>query len=239
MTTDLHGYPRILADIPQPAQRSKEWYELRANLITSSNIATILEMNPYKKRIDYLRELTDPTADKFTGNVMTVHGTYYEDPSIQAYMDAFGLRGADLGLVRIFDNAQHRDSTRIREQSLHWLAGSVDKLVWHEELSEPGRADCIAVENKCPYNRPRLQFGSVRPYYWPQLQLNMFILDVDRGDYVEMIPKDFKGQGFQMNVVRMYRDDAWIWGFALPKLAEFYAEWQDRVARKKRARTTV
>lgn len=213
---------------------------MRENLITSSNIGTILGLNPYKKPSAYMEELVNPhAAPKFTGNVMTVHGTYYEDPSIQAYMDAFGYAGADLGLVRIFDNAHHRDSSRIRAHDLHWLAGSVDKLVWRAELDVPVRAECIAVENKCPYGNPRLKWGSVKEYYWPQIMMNMFILDVDRGDYVEMIPKGFKGSDFQMNVVRIQRDDAWIWGVAIPKMAEFYAEWQDRVARKRARESCV
>jgi putative phage-type endonuclease len=231
---ETQSYPQLLSSIPQPAQRSKEWYESRSNLITASNIATILSMNPYKSRADYLEELLNPGLCTFTGNVMTAHGNYYEDASIQTYMTGLEYTGSDLGLVRLMDNRWHRDYTRICEHDIHWLAGSVDKLVWPSEIPTDAvaRHECIAVENKCPYNRPVLQYGSVKPYYWPQLQINMFILDVDKGDYIEMIPRGFKGQDFQMNVVRMYRDDAWIWGVALPKLAEFYAEWRSRLAKK-------
>jgi putative phage-type endonuclease len=218
------NFPQTLQQIPQPEQRTKEWYEQRGKLITSSNIGTILDLNPYKKPKAYLRELLNPESVKFTGNFATEHGNYYEDPSINTYMSAFGYNGCNLGLIRACDNLTHRK--RNTTESLHWLAGSVDKLVWPEEIEIPTQQDCIAVENKCPYHQPKLNYGSVKSYYWPQLQFNMYILDTDRGDYIEMIPKGFKGNDFHMNIVRIYRDDAWIEGYAIPKLFSFYSEWQ-------------
>lgn len=227
----MSNFVQYLQNIPQPEQRSKEWYEQRGNLITSSNIATILDLNPYKKSSVYLNELIHNSND-FHGNIATIHGTYFEDPSINSYMDAFGYHGTNLGLIRLVDNPVHRKIYDIRNKNIHWLAGSVDKLVWPQEVDVPTQMDCIAVENKCPYHQPNLKFGSVRSYYWPQLQFNMYILDTDKGDYVEMIPKNFKGSGFKMNVVRVYRDDAWIENYALPKLEEFYLKWQDQKRRR-------
>lgn len=227
------SYVDVLRAIPQPEQRSKEWYEQRTSLLTSSNIATILGMNPYKKPAAYMQDLLFPEQNPFRGNLATVHGTYYEDASIDAYMDAFAYSGVNLGLIRIVDNVSHRQYEHVKD--LHWLAGSVDKLVWPEEIELPQQADCIAVENKCPFNQPTLKYGAVKSYYWPQVQFNMFILDTDRGDYIEMVPKGFRGHEFHMNVVRVYRDDAWIQGFALPRLEEFYLEWQDK-ARKNHKR---
>lgn len=227
----MSNFVQHLQNIPQPEQRSKEWYEQRGNMITSSNIATILDMNPYKKSSVYLHELVNGTND-FRGNIATIHGTYYEDPSINSYMDAFGYSGTNLGLIRLIDNKQHRDISYIQEKNINWLAGSVDKLVWPEEILQPSQSDCISVENKCPFFSTDLKFGSVKSYYWPQLQFNMYILDTDKGDYVEMIPYGFKRSTFKMNVVRVYRDDAWLHGFALPRLEEFYMKWQDQKQRK-------
>lgn len=226
------NYVNCLQSIPQPEQRSPAWYEQRASLITSSNISTILDLNPYKTSQAYMQELLDPTLRVFKGNVATVHGTFYEDPAIDAYLDAFHYTGVNLGLVRACDNPFHRQSSFIESRNLHWLAGSVDKLVWASEVSEPTQADCIAVENKCPYYAPNLKYGTVKTHYWPQLQFNMFILDTDRGDYVEMVPEGFKKNKFKMNAVRIYRDDAWILGYALPKLEEFYQSWQHQKQKK-------
>jgi putative phage-type endonuclease len=228
----MSNFVRYLLEIPQPEQRSKEWYEQRGNMITSSNIATILDMNPYKKSTVYLNELIHGTND-FKGNIATIHGTYFEDPAINAYMDAFGYSGVNLGLIRLIDNKQHRNIQYIEEKGIHWLAGSLDKLVWPSEITEPTQADCIAIEAKCPFNQPQLKFGTVKGYYWPQVQFNMYISDTDKADYIECVPKGFKGNSFKMNVVRVYRDDAWLNGFAIPKLEQFHAEWKDKKQRKK------
>lgn len=228
----MSNFVQHLQNIPQPEQRSKEWYEQRGNLVTSSNIATILDMNPYKKSSVYLHELVNG-INEFRGNIATIHGTYFEDHAINAYMDAFGYSGTNLGLIRLIDNKQHRDISYIQEKNINWLAGSLDKLVWPSEITEPTQADAISVECKCPFNQPQLKFGTVKGYYWPQVQFNMYISDTDVGDYIEMVPHGFKGNSFKMNVVRVYRDDAWLHGFALPKLEEFYMKWQDQKQRKK------
>jgi len=209
-----------LQNIPQPQQRTTEWYQQRESLITSSNIATILDLNPYKTSKAYLNEVLNGSS--FAGNPATIHGTNYENASITAYQDAFGYSGVELGLIKLYDNRAHRDREYIINQGISWLAGSVDKLVWPEEIENPSSRDCIAVENKCPFYRTTLNYGEVKSYYWPQLQFNMYILDTDRGDYIEMIPDGFKGSRFRMNVVRVYRDDLWIKHVALPKLEEFH-----------------
>ncbi len=227
-------YVRFLQAIPQPAQRSPEWYEQRSKLITSSNIPTILGENPYKKPNEYLEELIDPTLRVFTGNVATIHGQVYETPAVDAYCDAFNYSGVELGLIRLIDNPQHRDYARIRESRLDWIAGSADNLTWPKEIERPQQDDCITVEIKCPFNSPKLKWGEIPKYYYAQVMFNMFILDTPRADFIQMIPHGFKGQSYQMNIVRVYRDDAWIWNYALPKLEEFYGEWQTRKARKQR-----
>ncbi len=226
------NYVQALQAIPQPAQRSPEWYEQRKSLITSSNIPTILGENPYKKSSDYLEELLDPTLRVFTGNIATIHGQVYETPAVDAYCSAFNYTGTELGLVRLWDNHHHRDFSRIREFQLDWLAGSADHLCWPSSLENPSKEDCITIEIKCPFNNPRLKWGEIPQYYYGQVMFNMFILDTPCADFVQMIPRGFKGQKFQMNVVRVYRDDAWIWNYAMPKLDEFYANWMHRKAMK-------
>ena len=37
-----------LQNLPQPAQRSKEWYDYRYNRITASDMAAAIDMNPYE-----------------------------------------------------------------------------------------------------------------------------------------------------------------------------------------------
>ena len=221
------SYSQFLLNIPQPEQRSKEWYEKRSNLITSSNIGTILDLNPYKKSTVYFNELINGT-NEFQGNCATEHGNYYENMSIQTYMNSLHYNGCDLGLVNIMDNTLHDKYDFITSKNLYWLAGSVDKLVWPNEFDQPTKQNCIAVENKCPFYNTNLKYGYVKEYYWPQLQFNMYILDLQVGDYIEMIPQNFKNSNFKMNIVRIYRDDTWIEGYALPKLEEFYLKWQNK-----------
>ncbi len=226
------NYVQLLQSIPQPAQRSPEWYEQRSRLITSSNIPTILGDNPYKSPSEYLEELIDPTIRTFNGSVATIHGQVYETPAVNAYCDSLDYTGVELGLIRLIDNPWHGEYGRIRENNLNWIAGSADYLSWPKEVQTVSKDDCITVEIKCPFNNPKLKWGEIPKYYYAQVMFNMFILDTPRADFVQMIPQGFKGSGYQMNIVRIYRDDAWIWNYAIPKLEEFYADWIDKKQRK-------
>ena len=46
--------------------------------------------------------------------------------------------------------------------------------------------------------------GEIPEYYVPQVQLNMFICNVEVADFIEYVPPE------TMNIVRVYKDNEWL-----------------------------
>ena len=59
--------------------------------------------------------------------------------------------------------------------------------------------------------------GYIPEYYVPQVQLNMFICNLNVADFIEYLPPD------KMNIVRVYRDQKWL-DKNIPILQEFWKE---------------
>jgi hypothetical protein len=57
----------------------------------------------------------------------------------------------------------------------------------------------------------------------PQVQLNMFILDLEIADFIEYIPGIYPGTNQEINIVRVHRDDNWFEENG-PKLRKFWDE---------------
>ena len=68
---------KLLQKIPQFEQRTKEWYDVRNLMITASDIATVINENPYQKPLIVLRKKCG-LSDPFKGNVYTEWGVKYE-----------------------------------------------------------------------------------------------------------------------------------------------------------------
>jgi len=64
--------PRLerLFNIPQHEQRSDEWYKLREQRLTASDVATAIGMNPYSSRADLVYKKSGG-PNTFKGNEAT------------------------------------------------------------------------------------------------------------------------------------------------------------------------
>jgi hypothetical protein len=60
-----------------PAQRSAEWYSLRTTTIGGSEVASVLNMNPFKNQRSLIAEKVG-IGTAFTGNIATRWGTMFE-----------------------------------------------------------------------------------------------------------------------------------------------------------------
>ena len=60
------------------------------------------------------------------------------------------------------------------------MAGSPDGIA--EDVR--GLEELILLEVKCPYRR-KIVFGKVPDNYYPQIQLNMAIMGINKADYIE------------------------------------------------------
>ena len=194
-----------LLKIPQYEQRSVEWFKQRENKLTSSDAATALGINPYQKSHEVLFKKCGYDLNPFVGNVATLHGQKYEDEAIQKYCKITGQVNYNYGLIA------HEDV--YNNKNYYWLAGSPDGIAISK--TDPN-AKPILLEVKCPYRRV-IKHGQIPEYYFPQVQLNMFICDLDLADFIEYRPPN------EINIVRVIRDDTWL-EENLKKLEKFWKE---------------
>lgn len=126
------------------------------------------------------------------GNHFTLHGQLHEPLALKEYKKATGCRVAQYGLVASPEKP--------------WLACSPDGVTHCGRLVEVRRARRVDGQGdgtltppqlKCPVSRLIVP-GEVPRHYLPQLQISMYILDLQEADYFEWT------QG-QTNLVRYRR----------------------------------
>lgn len=181
-----------LLKLPQYEQRSPEWFNQRKDKLTSSDAATALGINPYQKPHELLFKKCGLDLKPFVGNVATKHGQKYEDEAIEKYSRIMGKENFNFGLLC------HRDIHH--NEDYYWLAGSPDGIVQDPENLE---AEPILLEVKCPYRRKIIQ-GKIPDYYFPQVQLNLFICNLETADFIEYVPPN------ELNIVRIKKDPNWL-----------------------------
>jgi putative phage-type endonuclease len=198
----------FLLNLPGHLQRSPEWYKLRKSRLTSSDAGTALGLNPYQKPVELLFKKCG-AGEPFKGNVATLHGQKYEDEAIEHYCAAMGKKNYEFGLIDFDVVPRDNDPHAIENYSdgIGWMAGSTDGIAMDNRDLE----DLIVLEVKCPYRR-KIIHGKCPEYYLPQVQLNMAILNIEKADFIEYIPKNHLGNGLpmQLNIVRIQRDRDWF-----------------------------
>jgi putative phage-type endonuclease len=205
----VHEKIEKLLKLPQHEQRSPEWFALRYTKLTSSDAATVLGTNPYSKPHELLFKKCGYDPKPFVSNVATLHGQKYEDTAIELYCRITGKFNHNFGCICYADvnkEFNHYNS------EYDFLAGSPDGIV--ESLYDPNE-EPILIEVKCPYRRP-IKDGYIPEYYYPQVQLNLFICDLSIADFIEFCPKTNK-----LNIVRIAKDYNWINKY-VPILIDFW-----------------
>ena len=66
-----------LKNLPQPEQRTKEWFDYRHNRITASDTASAIDLNPYEPVESFILKKCDPDH-KFLDNQNVYHGKKFE-----------------------------------------------------------------------------------------------------------------------------------------------------------------
>ena len=204
-----------------PIQRSPEWFSLRSQYLTSSDLGTVLGKNKYKTSEELFNEKTGISVKDFTENEAIKHGVKYEPEAIDMYCKVLGRTCYEIGLVP-FDTFQDKDKNGL---DCSFLAGSVDGITVKdtvEDTEEDTEEEGLnIIEVKCPLFR-RIKYGVIPDYYYPQVQMNIHILNVRYGDYVEYVPTHAQGNKSPLlNIVRVYRDDDWLRS-VYPELKSFW-----------------
>lgn len=177
--TVLRAHELIAAEYAE--QRSQEWLELRENMITASDVASALGENHYESVDSFVKKKVLKT--KWNGNAATAHGTLLEPIVRELYDQRTGRKSHEIGLV------QHREYP--------WLGASPDGVT----------EDGLLIEIKCPLTR-KIE-AKVPKHYWPQVQLQLEITDLEECDFIQYRPAQ-ENKAEEFVVVRVKRDRSWF-----------------------------
>jgi hypothetical protein len=162
-------------------------------MITASDAASAIGESRYESEDAFVKKKVLRT--KWAGNAATAHGTLLEPLVRDLYDQKYNRKSHEIGLV------QHRDYP--------WLGASPDGVT----------EDGILVEIKCPMSR-KIE-PNVPKHYWPQVQLQLEITDLEECDFVQYRPASSEGgvvsKPEEFVVVRVHRDREWF-AKALPVL---------------------
>jgi putative phage-type endonuclease len=163
-----------LRDIPQPVQRTPEWYQFRSNLITASNAWKAFESQSAINQLIYEKcqpiKIVDADPDvKIINNVNTNtamhHGQKYEPLSVMFYEEKYKTKVEDFGCIK--------------HPSYAFLGASPDGIIVDQLSDRFGRM----LEIKNPVSRDIT--GIPKKEYWIQMQLQMEVCDLDECDFLE------------------------------------------------------
>jgi putative phage-type endonuclease len=156
-----------LKNIPQPEQRSNEWYIFRNSALTASNIYKIF-INDYSQSQLIIEKSEPLDVAKFKNNNLNSpmhHGQKYEPVSILYYEFINNTRVSEFGCIK--------------HNKYSYIAASPDGIVCDENSVLYGRM----LEIKNVFSREI--DGIPKPEYWIQMQLQMEVCDLNECDFLE------------------------------------------------------
>jgi putative phage-type endonuclease len=165
---------QCLREIPQPTQRSPEWYKFRWNLITASNAWKAFETQSSINQLIYekcqplktFEENGDDCDIKMVNTNTAMHwGQKFEPLSVMIYEDMYKSKVEDFGCI------QH--------DTYYFLGASPDGIIIESSTGRYGRM----LEIKNPVSREIT--GIPKKEYWVQMQLQMEVCNLDECDFLE------------------------------------------------------
>jgi putative phage-type endonuclease len=155
--------------IPQPSQRTPEWYDFRHGLITASNLYKVFGSEALYNSLIYEKCLPlDVNSSNMHQHVNTsspMHwGQKYEPVSVLLYEKMYNTRVEDFGCI------QH--------SSFSYIGASPDGIITDPTSDRFGRM----LEIKNIVNR---EITVPSKAYWIQMQVQMETCDLDECDFIE------------------------------------------------------
>jgi putative phage-type endonuclease len=191
--TDHYDY---LRNLPQPVQKSKEWFELRDGMITASSAAEILGESKYGTRDEMLLDKVGILPNKYKENMFVHHGKKYELIATMIYEYLYNTKVGEFGLVPY----QNDNSDLI---NVNFMGASPDGISTCITLDgKPNPMVGRMLEIKCPLKRKILTVGEIDGeicphYYWVQVQMQLACCKNEECDF------------WQCNI-QEYSDDEWL-----------------------------
>jgi len=181
-----------IRSIPQPEQRTAEWYEFRHELITASNLYKVFGSDAARNSLIYEKclPLNDDRDNSGYNSVNTespMHwGQKYEPVSVALYEHLYKAKVEDFGCVR--------------HPEVSCIGASPDGIVTDVDSDRYGRM----LEIKNIVNREI--DGVPSKAYWVQMQMQMETCDLDTCDFLETRFKEYDGEeAFYADSERDYR----------------------------------
>ena len=155
---------QIIKEIPMIIQRSDEWFNVRKNLITASDMAQALNKGKFGSQKDFLiKKINNLVENSNTyvqsDNVALLWGVKYEEVANKIYMKRNRVEVFEFGLIK--------------HPTISCFGASPDGI------SELG----IMLEIKCPFKR-KID-GSIPEQYWMPIQGQLEVCDLEECDYLE------------------------------------------------------
>ena len=154
----LRNQVKELMQRPQPEQRTPPWYEMRNNMVTSSDWGSVTGDNKYKNYNELVLSKCGQSKPFWAGPAVK-WGVKYEEVANMIYMDRNKCKVLEFGCI------QHHTQD--------WLGASPDGI----------STDGVMLEIKCPTSR---KITGIPPaYYWVQVQGQLEVCELDRCDFLE------------------------------------------------------
>ena len=160
-----------LRELPQPLQRTPEWYKFRWNLITASNAWKAFESQSTINQLIYekcqpIKKFDDEEQVKMVNTNSSLHwGQKFEPLSVLIYEHKFNTTVEDFGCI------QH--------QTYKFIGASPDGINVEKNGDRYGRM--LEIKNVVS----RDINGIPKKEYWVQMQLQMEVCDLDECDFLE------------------------------------------------------
>ena len=172
----------VIRNLPQPEQRTQEWFDQRKKMLTASTCAQALDENPYRNQSsDNLIIDKVGLGARFPDNVFVHHGKKYEQVATMIYEHLYDVQVDEFGLIP--DISQPNTNKR-------FLGASPDGICTQYKLSDRTFSNKLntMLEIKCPYSRKiKLKGkidGEICPhYYWCQCQQQLHCCKLDKCDF--------------------------------------------------------
>jgi putative phage-type endonuclease len=164
----------MLKEIPQPVQRTPEWYQFRWNLITASNAYKVFESQSSINQLIYEKcqplktvNVNDEEDDvKMVNTNSPLHwGQKYEPLSVLLYEKMYQTKVGDFGCIP--------------HKTYRFLGASPDGINIDKNADRYGRM--LEIKNVVS----REITGIPKKEYWVQMQLQMEVCDLDECDFLE------------------------------------------------------
>ena len=211
----------FLRSVPQPEQRTDEWYMFRHNLITASNAYKAFESASTQNQLIYEKckplIIEEKQNSKPISIDSTLHwGQKYEPLSVELYEDLYNTKIEDFGCIP--------------HQKYKFLGASPDGINVKEKNSRFGRM----LEIKNIVNREIT--GIPKKEYWVQMQLQMEVCNLDECDFLETKFEEYENEeqylsdknSIKKGIILYFNGSNGVYKYIYKPLNMMYSEsWQE------------